>query len=271
MRGIGPARKMLDTSSTASGDLPVAAAPAHPAPCLVNPSPRSGRRPPRSHPTLPIPSGTGRSPGRATSLRGRLPSIRRYRPGDRAAVYEICLRTGDAGEDARGLFTDPDLPGHVWLGPYLELCPDLAFVVEDDDGAVVGYAVGALDTRAFVAAYRERWLPRFATSHPTPVGEPTTHDERALDALHRPETLLAPELPGFPSHMHLNLLPAGQGHGHGRALIDTMCDALRAAGSPGVHLGVRRRNERARGFYAHIGLELLAVEPDGVFFGRSLL
>jgi len=33
---------------------------------------------------------------------------------------------------------------------------------------------------------------------------------------------------------------------------------------------VRRRNERARGFYAHIGLELLAVEPDGLFFGRSL-
>jgi ribosomal protein S18 acetylase RimI-like enzyme len=71
--------------------------------------------------------------------------------------------------------------------------------------------------------------------------------------------------------MHLNRLPAGQGHGHGRALIDTMCHALRAAGSPGVHLGVRRRNQRARGFYAHIGLELLAVEPDGVFFGRSLL
>jgi ribosomal protein S18 acetylase RimI-like enzyme len=199
-----------------------------------------------------------------------LPSIRRHRPGDRAAVYGICLRTADAGGDASGLFADPDLPGHVWAGPYLELCPELAFVVEDDDGGVVGYALGALDTRALVAAYRERWLPRFAASHPEPVGPPATHDERALDALHRPETLLTPELPEFPSHMHLNLLPRAQGRGQGRALIDTMCDALRSAGSPGVHLGVRRRNERARGFYAHIGLELLAVEPDGLFFGRSL-
>ena len=199
-----------------------------------------------------------------------MPSIRHARAGDRAAVYEICLRTGDAGEDARGQFADPDLPGHVWAGPYLELWPEQAFVVEEDGGAVVGYAVGALDTRAFVAAYRERWLPRFAASHPAPVGPPATQDERALDALHRPEILLAPEFPGFPSHLHLNLLPHAHGQGQGRALVDTMCDALRTAGSPGVHLGVRRRNERARGFYAHIGLELLAVESDALFFGRSL-
>jgi ribosomal protein S18 acetylase RimI-like enzyme len=199
-----------------------------------------------------------------------LPSIRHARAADRAAVYEICLRTGDAGEDARGQFADPDLPGHVWAGPYLELCPELAFVVEEDGGAVVGYAVGALDTRAFVAAYRERWLPRFAASHPAPVGPPATQDERALDVLHRPEILLSPEFPGFPSHLHLNLLPHAHGQGHGRELVETMCDALRTAGSPGVHLGVRRRNERARGFYAHIGLELLAVEPDALFFGRSL-
>jgi ribosomal protein S18 acetylase RimI-like enzyme len=198
-------------------------------------------------------------------------AIRRYRPADRAAVYEICLRTGDAGGDARALFADPDLPGHVWAGPYLELCPELAFVVEDNDGAVVGYAVAALDTHAFVAAYREYWLPRLSRSHPAPVGPPVTRDDQALDALHRPEILLSPGFPDLPSHMHLNLLPRAQGRGHGRALIDAVCDTLRAAGSPGVHLGVRRRNERALGFYAHIGLELLAAEPDALFFGRSLL
>jgi ribosomal protein S18 acetylase RimI-like enzyme len=210
--------------------------------------------------------GAGRSP---VELRSAT-LIRRYRPDDRAAVYEVCLRTADAGGDARGLFADPDLPGDVWVGPYLELCPELSFVFEADDGAVVGYAVGALDTPAFVVAYRERWLPRFAASHPAPDGPPATHDERALGILHRPETLLQPELPAFPSHMHLNLLPRAQGQGHGRALIETMCEALRAAGSPGVHLGVRRRNERARTFYEHIGLELLAESSDGAFFGRAL-
>jgi ribosomal protein S18 acetylase RimI-like enzyme len=195
--------------------------------------------------------------------------IRRSRPEDRAAVYEICLRTADAGGDARGQFADPDLPGHAWAGAYLALSPELAFVVEQDR-EVVGYAIGALDTRAFVAAHRERWLPRYAASHRAPTRPIVTQDERALYALHHPETLLEPGFAGFPSHMHLNMLPAARGKGHGRALIDTMCDALRAAGSPGVHLGVRRRNERAQAFYAHIGLELLADEPDGLFFGRSL-
>lgn len=195
--------------------------------------------------------------------------IRRYRPDDRAAVYEICLRTADAGGDARGQFADPDLPGHAWAGAYLELCPELAFVVERN-GEAIGYAIGTADTPAFVAAHREQWLPRFADSLPAPTGPIVTQGDRALYALYHPEKLLQPRFPEFPSHMHLNVLPSAQGQGHGRALIDTICDALRAAGSPGVHLGVRRRNERAQAFYAHIGLELLAADPDGLFFGRSL-
>jgi ribosomal protein S18 acetylase RimI-like enzyme len=162
-------------------------------------------------------------------------AIRSYRPDDLDAVYEICLRTGDAGSDASHLVSDPDLPGHVYAGPYLALCPELAFVL-DDDGAVAGYVIGALDTRAFADAYRERW----------------------------------PSFPEHPSHLHVNLLPGAQGRGQGRALVETICDALRAAGSPGVHLGVQRRNERAVGFYARAGFEQLHDDADAVFFGRAL-
>jgi len=196
-------------------------------------------------------------------------AIRSYRPDDRAAVYGICLRTGDAGSDASPLVSDPDLPGHVYAGPYLALCPELAFVL-DEDGAVAGYVVGALDTRAFVEAYRERWLPRLAGSHPPPAPPPATHEERLLDALHRPELMLSPHFPEHPSHLHVNLLPGAQGRGHGRALVETVCAALRAAGSSGVHLGVQRRNERALGFYPRAGFEQLEADADAVFFGRSL-
>jgi ribosomal protein S18 acetylase RimI-like enzyme len=196
-------------------------------------------------------------------------AIRSYRPDDLDAVYEICLRTGDAGSDASHLVSDPDLPGHVYAGPYLALCPELAFVL-DDDGAVAGYVIGALDTRAFVDAYRERWLPRLTSSHPPPVAPPATHEERLLDVLHRPELLLTPSFPEHPSHLHVNLLPGAQGRGQGRALVETICDALRAAGSPGIHLGVQRRNERAVGFYARAGFEQLHDDADAVFFGRAL-
>ena len=79
--------------------------------------------------------------------------VRPYRPGDRAAVYRICLLTGQDGGDATGLYPD-DLIPDVYAGPYVELEPDLAFVLDTTDG-VAGYVIGAADTREFVRRYRE--------------------------------------------------------------------------------------------------------------------
>ena len=36
--------------------------------------------------------------------------------------------------------------------------------------------------------------------------------------------------------------------------METLFDALAAGGSPGVHLGVAEANQRAIGFYEHLGL-----------------
>lgn len=202
--------------------------------------------------------------------RQNMASIRAYQPQDRSAVYDICVRTGNAGADARHLTSDPDLRGHVYVGPYLHLCAGLAFVLEDA-GEVVGYVVGADDTATFVARYRTSWLPRLAASHP-PLGRSSlTPDECLLDVLHRPERLLSPYLAEYPSHLHINLLPQAQGRGHGRALITELCHALRACGSRGVHLGVAHRNTRARGFYAHIGFHELYTDAAGVHLGRRIL
>ena len=77
-------------------------------------------------------------------------TIRHVRAGDRDAVYDICLRTADAGDDGTHLYTDPRLPGHVWAGAYMALEPEHGFVVDDDD-RVVGYILGALDSRRFEA------------------------------------------------------------------------------------------------------------------------
>lgn len=194
-------------------------------------------------------------------------AIRPYRASDRDAVYDVCLRTADGGEDASGRFADPTLPGDVFVDPYLELCPELAFVVQREDGDVAGYAVGTLDTPGFVAAFRARWLPRFAH---VPRPALSSRDREVLQLLPHPESLETPSFPAHPSHLHINLLPSVQGQGHGRALIATICEALRAAGSPGVHLGVRRRNTRALGFYPRVGFEQLHATADAVFFGRAL-
>ena len=88
-------------------------------------------------------------------------TIRPYRETDHAAVYDVCVRTADAGGDARGMYHTDDLMPDLFAGPYVFLEPDFAFVLDDGNRAV-GYVIGTPDTAAFARAYRARWIPRLA-------------------------------------------------------------------------------------------------------------
>lgn len=188
------------------------------------------------------------------------PRIRPYQPHDLAAVYEVCLRTGDAGEDASQLIDDPDILGHLYVGPYLTLEPDLAFVLEDAQG-VCGYVLGAFDSERFERRFRSEWLPRLHSRYPAPASEPATWTatERLYHRLHHPGSDLPEALRAYPSHLHIDLLKRAQGRGHGRRMVRQLLSALREHGSHGVWLGVDRRNERAIGFYRTVGF--LPVAP----------
>ena len=54
-----------------------------------------------------------------------------------------------------------------YVGPYIHLCPDFAFVVEDEEG-VCGYILGALDSRLFYEQYTKEWLPKLLSEHKLP-------------------------------------------------------------------------------------------------------
>jgi ribosomal protein S18 acetylase RimI-like enzyme len=200
------------------------------------------------------------------------PGIRPFTPADRAAVYDVCVRTADAGGDARGLYLSDDLMPDVFAGPYLELAPELAFVL-DDGGAAVGYVVGCADTVAFAAAFRDRWLPEVAGRYPRPDEVAAAHADSAwlVRDLHHPERMVIPELAAHPAHLHIDLLPPYQGGGHGRALIETFLAAAAREGAAAVHLGVNPQNTRALGFYEHLGfrrIEITSREVLAVFLGR---
>jgi ribosomal protein S18 acetylase RimI-like enzyme len=187
--------------------------------------------------------------------------IRPYRPADRAAVYDVCVRTADDGGDARGQFSTDDLMPDLFAGPYVDLQPELAFVLDDGERAV-GYVIGTADTVAFAGLLRTEWLPRMTARYPEPV-EVRTAEDALVALLYRPERMLRPELTGHPAHLHIDLLPEHQGLGHGRALIDTFRTAAAAAGAPALHVGVSPRNRRALAFYAHLGFTEIA-DADGV-------
>ena len=149
--------------------------------------------------------------------------IRPFRPDDLDALYDICLKTGDSGQDGAALYADPRLVGEVYAAPYAVLQPDLAFVAEDDRG-VAGYVLGTDDTRAFEARLEADWWPRLRAIHPDPRGTPRedrTRDQRRCAQIHRPFPEPPALVAAYPAHLHINLLPRLQGRDLGRAMIGT--------------------------------------------------
>lgn len=188
--------------------------------------------------------------------------VRAYEPADRDALYDVCLRTGDAGADASGLTADPTLVGDIYVGPYLELAPEFALVA-DDGRRAAGYALAVLDTAEFEARCEERWWPAARARHPVPA-TPRAYDREHYAVLADPGLVRHPVLPGFPSHLHIDLLEHVRGGGLGRRMMDELFAILRAAGSPGVHLGMDVRNEGAQRFYARLGFSRLVDDIDDV-------
>jgi ribosomal protein S18 acetylase RimI-like enzyme len=195
--------------------------------------------------------------------------IRRYDDEDHDAVYDICVRTADAGGDARGKYGSDDLMPDLFAGPYVFLAPGFAFVL-DDGARAVGYVIGTPDTEAFARAYRERWIPHVADRYQVPPDPPVTPDDEMLALHYRPERLLWPGLAEYPAHLHIDLLPGFQGNGYGRQLIDTFCASVAEAGAAGVHVCVVSTNTKALGFYERIGFTGLQVDDPGpvTYLGR---
>jgi GNAT superfamily N-acetyltransferase len=193
-------------------------------------------------------------------------SIRPYQARDEAAVYDICVRTGDDGQDATGRFDDVQLLADIWAGPYLFLEPDLAFVLDDGERPV-GYVLGTADTAAFVESYRKSWLPRFSETLPARTIAAGPEEEQLLSVLRHPERMLCPELTGYPAHLHIDILPAHQGGGNGRRLIESFVQAVARAGAVGLHVAVSPTNTRAHGFSLRVGVVRLHITGcGGAFF-----
>ena len=203
-------------------------------------------------------------------------AIRTARPDDRAAAYDICLKTGDHGRDGAPFYRDdPDALGRIFVGPYLAFQPEFGVMLEDDQG-VCGYAFGALDSRAFYARYEREWRPELCARFPMPQGDPATwtRAETVHSWYHQPDYFCPEPYDAYPSHMHIDLLERAQGHGYGRRMMQEVMARLRERGSPGAHLGVSVLNTPALGFYRRLGFAELArtgTDTDGVvYLGRSL-
>lgn len=207
-----------------------------------------------------------------TTPRLTIRAARTHDPAEVERLYEICLRTGADGSDASALTSEPRLLGDVYLGAYLRFAPELAFVLADASvegpAGVVGYVVGTADTAGFAEQLEREWWPSLRERYPLAAFPAGTFDAGPVRAIHRPHAVDPAHLERYPAHLHVDLLPEAQGGGHGRRLLTTLFDALRAAGAPGVHLGVSLQNTAAIGFYEHLGFRRLTA--DGGLLGLDL-
>jgi ribosomal protein S18 acetylase RimI-like enzyme len=194
--------------------------------------------------------------------------IRPFRAGDEAALADICLRTADAGTDATGVLTDDGIWAEIFVLPYVARHPGTAFVVAGESGDPLGYVVAAPDTRAFEEWFRTEWWPARGARFSRPGGNAR---ERAILAYADARgTGDEPYADRYPAHLHIDLLPELQGQGLGRGLVDRVCEALRLAGVPGLHLVASADNTAALAFYDRLGFARLPSAPDVQAFGRAL-
>jgi ribosomal protein S18 acetylase RimI-like enzyme len=196
--------------------------------------------------------------------------IRAYRAADFDAVSRICTLTAERGGDATGLYVSDELMPDTFVRPYVVFQPDLAFVVEDEQG-VGGYIVGVESTRAFTEWFSREWIPAEIEGkyeHTEPV---VSKDDLIRHLAYWPERMLIREVDEYPAHLHIDLLPRLQRQGWGGRLIDTLSAALRERGVPGLHLSMDAANVNARAFYDRYGFtELPSSTADAPLLGIRL-
>jgi ribosomal protein S18 acetylase RimI-like enzyme len=198
--------------------------------------------------------------------------IRQAYGADVPYLYEICLKTGDNGKDASGLFHDPLLIGQYYAAPYFFRDPALCFVVEDR--VPQGYIVAAEDTIAFRQWLATVWLPPLQRRYrdPYPPEKIRSSYERLVRNRFYSPLIIDPSplwLSSYPAHLHIDILPDYQRQGLGAKLLAALFEELDRRGCPGVHLVAGMDNPNAIAFYKKQGLETIAEAPWALTLGKS--
>ncbi|TFK75779.1 acyl-CoA N-acyltransferase [Pluteus cervinus] len=193
-------------------------------------------------------------------------TIRPAQQSDSPQLSYICLATADAGKSAVHLHNYKEFPGLVWAEPYVHLPATWGFVLVDDekdiDHQVVGYTLGATDTREYEKQADEKWWPGLREKYSkekvkeTGTSEDIKYAEWIWESL--PMSPLSELGVKFSkAHLHIDILDEYQGQGWGRKLIASAVEHLRGLGLDGVWLGLDPRNNAAKVFYARLGFKAL--------------
>ena len=195
--------------------------------------------------------------------------IRPYHPSDLPQLYRICLQTAYHGGDGSHLFSDPDLMGHFFIGPYATLEPDLCFILLDR-GRPMGYICATRDVPQFRDTCERVWFPLLRQQYSLDPSMALSAVEQELYRIIHAGIDLNDDVRAYPARLHIALLPEVQRRGGGRQLMQTLRTQLLALGITALHLEVSRQNEGAIAFYKAVGFHQVVEYPGAIMFGQHL-
>ncbi|KXJ25366.1 Protein O-GlcNAcase [Exaiptasia diaphana] len=162
----------------------------------------------------------------------------------------------------------------LFVGPYINICPEHVFVVEDSYG-LCGYAVSTSDSKHFYELYKKDWLPKVCEKYSKPQGnsEEWTYADHIADSFYSPRIFLPDELYSKQSaHVRIDVLPRAQDHFLMKRLMTCVLSALKAEGCNGVYSEVCLNNRDAIESYCRLGFyEIQLKDPlpeDTIYYGR---
>ncbi|KAG0709768.1 acyl-CoA N-acyltransferase [Suillus ampliporus] len=195
------------------------------------------------------------------------PIIRPATKADEAALSNICLLTANAGTSSKDLHTHPALPGLIYSLPYVNLESTWGFVL-DDEGEVVGYILGAFDTRKFEESAETEWWPllkeRYGPLLQDPNAALTAADRTYINTLMAFPRASDAQMTFAPAHLHIDILPSHQRQGWGRRLMGRAIENLKENGIQSVWLGMDPRNTEAAVFYGRLGFRKVEGTQEGI-------
>ncbi|GAA4069143.1 GNAT family N-acetyltransferase [Actinomadura miaoliensis] len=181
--------------------------------------------------------------------------IRTFTERDRPELHALYGRAG-AGSPSGSLWGHDESEAAIYLQPYMDLEPGSLFLAIED-GRVVGYLAGCLDSAAFpsevtrvdqaIKRYRPFLRPR-----------PARFFARSLADLAWATVRRAPTAGDFhdarwPAHLHINVLPEARGTGAADRLMDHWLERVSGHGVGGCHLQTVAENTRAVRFFKRRG------------------
>jgi GNAT superfamily N-acetyltransferase len=179
--------------------------------------------------------------------------IRPFATYDLPGIYRVCGDVDARGRAERQQLSIPDLPGHIFAGPYVVADPDLCWVVADSQG-VGGYIVGTADAVEFQRWREEHWFPQIRAQYPlTAIAQQTADDSRYLQILHAPPRVIPAFLSQYPAELHIKLEARAARRGWGTKLVRELVGGVRKKGVEGLHLSVSIENAGAVAFYSRLG------------------